>query len=187
MSAVGGDAKTATEIVDEMQPQADRLHVFSEMAEAREKFLIDCTIKIEIQRTYPGCSLAYGRRYMIEQPDAIWEKYSKSRQTGAPQNVLDELLNEYFEAKYVSDRMGLAIAQKLMYVEPFVHLSIQQLQTLKPSEEDYKAKLYYSEWIANVNEAQLFSLTIQQLKELLYTYSNAKQLPQPEPKALPAA
>lgn len=183
-----GTQRTATEVMDEMKPEADRLIAISEMAETRHKFILDKLITLNLSLPgYQGSSVNYGRRYLLEGPDTIWLKYSDARTKGSPQNILDTLLNEYFEANYQSDPVGLAIAKKLMYVEPFVHLTTQQLQTLTPDPADYKAKLYFSEWLATVNEATLLSSTVEQLRADLLVWSGAKQLPQPEPKALPAA
>ena len=182
-----GSQRTATEAMNEMKPEADRLIAISEMAETRHKFILDAIIRLQVTPTYQGSSVNYGRRYLLEGPDTIWLKYSDARTKGSPQNILDTLLNEYFEANYQSDPVGLAIAKKLMYVEPFVHLTTQNLQLLTPDPADYKAKLYFSEWLATVNEATLLSSTVEQLKADLLAWSGVKQLPQPEPKALPAA
>jgi len=175
-----GSAKTATEIMDDIKPEADRLHVISDMAEKRHKFILDSLIKVQVSPVYQGSSVNYGRRYMIESPDSIWEKYSAARAKGAPQNVLDDLLNEFYESKYQTDPVALAVAVKLMYVEPFVHYTAQQLKGLDASEEDYKAKLYFSEWLANVDEGELIYAEISALKQALSDYVSAKQLAIPE-------
>lgn len=168
--------KTATEIVDDLKPQADRLAVVSEMAERRHKFIVDAIIKLQVNPNYKGASVNYGRRYLLESPDAIWEKYKNARSAGAPQNVLDTLLNEFYEANYQSDPIGLEVSKKLMYVEPFVHYTISQLSTLRPSEEDYKAKLYYSEWLSGISEAALIINDAEALKKLLYEFVSGKTL-----------
>lgn len=181
-----GETKTATEIVSEFKPQADRLVTVSEMAEARHKFILDNIIRMQVQPGYSGSSVNYGRRYMLESPDEIWYKYSDARAKGAPQNVLDTLLNEYFEANFQSDPIGLQIAKKLMYVEPFVHLSALQLKALTPDPLDYKSKLYFSEWLALQNNGALLSQDVATLRQSLDTYAAGKQIPEPQLQ-LPAA
>jgi hypothetical protein len=172
-----GDTKTATEIVSEIKPQADRLIVISEMAEQRHKFILDYVIQMNLLFTYQGSSVNYGRRYMIEPTDAIWDKYSNARAKGSPQNVLDTLLNEYYESNYQSDPIGLALAKKMIYVEPFVHYTIQQVQSMNILPEDYSAKLYFSEWLAMQSEAILISKDVPELKESLMGYTSLKKLP----------
>lgn len=175
--------RTATEVMDEIKPQADRLVPVSEMAEQRDKFIRDAAIRLQISMSYSGSSVSYGRRYMLEGPDSIWLKYSDARTKGAPQNVLDTLLNEYNEANYQSDPVGLAIAKKLMYVEPFVHYTAQVLKGLNPDPNDYKMKLYFSEWLATVNEATLLSKPVEDLKADLLTFVEGKKLLEEKPIA----
>lgn len=177
-----GDTKTATEIMTDVKPQSDRIHPISESAAKRDKFILDGAIRIQIQPNYPGSSVNYGKRYMLESPDVLWEKYQDARIKGAAASVLDDLLMEYYEAKYDSDPVKLAIQSKLMKVEPFVHFTPQQVQLLKPAEDDYKAKLYFSEWLATVNEAMLLSFSVEELRANLTESVKVKQLPQPEEK-----
>ncbi len=183
MSTDGSSPRTATEIMDEIKPQADRLISVSEMAEHRHKFILDAVVRLQVSPNYVGSSVSYGRRYILESPDAIWLKYSDARAKGAPQNVLDTLLNEYLDANYQSDPVGLAVAKKLMYVEPFVHISATQLKALSPAPEDYKAKLYFSDWLATMNEGGILSMSVEELKKSLSEYAATKQISQAEPAA----
>lgn len=175
-----GESKTATEIMTEIKPQSDRLNTISESAEKRHKFIIDAVIRLQITQNYGGASVNYGRRYILENPDVIWTKYSDARAKGGPTNVLDVLLNEYYDANFQNDPIGLAIAKKLMYVEPFVHMTTLQLKALSPSEEDYKAKLYFGEWLATLNDAMILSFSTEQLREMLFEAVKSKQIAQPE-------
>ncbi len=168
-------AKTATQIIDEGRPIADRLSEISKMAEKRHKFILDCLIRVQVAPNYPGSSVNYGKRYLFESPEAIWKKYSQAKEAGSPQAVLDDLLNEYYQTEYQSDPIGLNIAQKLMYVEPFIHYSISQLKALDPEPSDYHKKLYYSEWLAMVPEGKILALSIEELKEDLTQFVTTKQ------------
>lgn len=182
--ADGGDAKTATEVMDDTRPIADRLAEITKMAEKRHKFILDAMVRIQISQNYSGSSVNYGRRYMLESVDAIWKKYSTARASGAPQNVLDDLLNEYNETNYQSDPIGLEIATKLMYVEPFVHMSASQLKGLNPDPRDFTAKLYFSEWVASITESLILMSTVEELRKLLYSFCEDKQFAlerKPEP------
>lgn len=176
--------KTATEVVGEMKPEADRLAVISEMAEIRHKFILDMLIRVQVRRGYEDSSVNYGRRYLLEGPDAIWLRYSDARAKGAPKAVLDTLLNEYYEATYLTDPIGLEIAKKLIYIEPFIHLSETQLKALNPDPKDYKAKLYFSEWLAEINEAVLLTKGTSELRTMLYEFVNTKELPAPAPAVI---
>jgi len=183
----GPAPKTATEITTDIKPQSDRLAPISECAEKRHKFILDAIITIQISQSYQGASVNYGKRYMIESPDAIWTKYSDARSKGAAISVLDDLLLEYYEAKYNSDPVKLAIQTKLMKVEPFVHITVSQLNGLNAGEQDYKAKLYFSEWLSTLNEAIIISYSVDELRSNMYEETGKRQLAPKEQKLLPAA
>jgi len=183
----GPTPKTATEVNADIKPQSDRLAPISECAENRHKFILDAMITIQISQNYPGASVNYGKRYMVESADAIWEKYSDARTKGAAISVLDDLLIEYYETKYNSDPVKLAIQLKLMRVEPFVHVTVSQLKGLSAGEEDYKAKLYFSEWLSTLNEAMIIVTSVEDLRTKMYEATVTKTLAAPETKLLPAA
>lgn len=177
-TASGGTAaKTATEIMNDIKPQSDRLTPISESAEKRHKFILDNVIEININQSYRGSSVNYGKRYMIESPDTLWEKYSDARARGAAYSVLDDLLLEYYEAKYNSDPIKLAIQTKLMKVEPFVHYTAGQLKPLSPTDEDYTAKLYFGEWLSTLNEAMILSFSTEELRLQLLAATKPKIIP----------
>jgi hypothetical protein len=169
------DTKTATEVMDDIKPQADRLNIISKMAEKRHKFILDAVIRLQLSPTYAGASVNYGRRYMIEGPDEVWKKYSDARLSGAAMSVLDDLLIEYYETKYSSDPVKLAIQTKLMKVEPFVHLTADKVDlSMSITHEDKTAKAYFGEWLSTLNEAMLLSFSPELLREQLTTYATEK-------------
>jgi len=180
-----GQTKTATEIMNDIKPQSDRLSPISESAEKRHKFILDSVVMININQNYQGASVNYGKRYMIESPDTLWEKYSDARIKGAAYSVLDDLLLEYYEAKYNSDPIKLAIQTKLMKVEPFVHYTASQLQPLNATPEDYAAKLYFGEWLSTLNEAMILSFSTEELKKQL-TEATKDKVFTPEPTTIAA-
>lgn len=167
--------QTATEVMSDMKPESDRLKPISEMAEKRHKFLLDNIIRINLIPTYQGSSVNYGRRYIMEGPDEIWDKYENARIKGAPVSVLEDLLIEYYESKYQGDDYSLAIALKLMYVEPFVHLAPIQVDA-SPSitTEDKSAKTYFTEWLSTINDAMILSMSQELLREQLNTFAASK-------------
>lgn len=187
MGTTADGPKTATEITNELKPQADRLHPISECAESIHKFILDSMIRVLVNNTHKGSNVNYGKRYMIEGPDVLWDKYLDAKSKGASISALDDLLNEYYEAKYSSDPVQLAIQQKMMKVEPFVHFTVDKVKALDPGENEYKAKLYFGEWLSTKNKAELLALDAVALRADLIAYSAQKTLKAPEPKQLPNA
>lgn len=180
----GGEPKTATEVMDEMKPVAERLFQISEMAEQRHAFVLNMAIIANIDPSYQGSSVSYGKRYIMEAPDAIWNKYSLARTAGAAASVLDDLLLEYYESKYSTDPVKLAIQQKLMRIEPFVHYTVLQVKGLDCTDLDYYRKLYYSEWLSSLNEAMILSISDEGLLALLMDYALTKMADKPKPVAV---
>jgi hypothetical protein len=174
--SVDGQGDTATEAMLDIKPESDRLHPISEMAEKRHKFILDSVIKINLNLpTYQGSSVNYGRRYMIESPDEIWLKYSDARTKGAAASVLDDLLTEYYESKYATDPVKLAIQTKLMKIEPFVHQKASEVELLQNvTAEDKAAKVYFTEWLSMQNEAIILSYSPELLREQLVEFAAEK-------------
>jgi hypothetical protein len=164
--------QTATEVMSDMKPEADRLQAISEMAERRHKFILDNVVRLNLNLpSYQGSSVNYGRRYMIESPDEIWDKYENARTKGAAASVLDDLLNEYYESKYASDPIKLAIQTKLMKVEPFVHLTASNVEALQNvTAEDKTAKSYFTEWLSGQSDASILIYTEQMLRDSLKAF-----------------
>lgn len=181
-----GQAQTATEIMSDIQPQSDRLEVISDAAQSRQKFIIDATVQLCLPvPTYPGSSVHYGRRYMLEGPDVIWMKYSDARIKGAAISVLDDLLLEYYEAKYSSDPAKLAIQVKLMKVEPFIHMTAVQVGLLPISPEAKTAKLYFGDWLAEQNDAMILTMPVDMLRKDLAAYAKERVYVEPVPVVVP--
>jgi hypothetical protein len=142
-------------------------------------------IQITINQSYQGATVNYGKRYMLESPDVLWEKYSNARIKGAATSVLDDLLQEYYEAKYDSDPIKLAIQSKLMKVEPFIHKTTEQVDSaISITPEDKIQKLYFSEWLSTLNEAMILSFSVEELKMQLEESVAKKTLPEPEKKSI---
>lgn len=183
----GGSAgdRTATQEMNEIKPQSDRLYHISKAAEKRDKFIRDAIISIQVMAAYGGCSSNYGRRYMLEGPDVLWLRYSDARAKGVAISALDNLLMQYYEAEFVSDPMKLEVMIKLMKVEPFVHYKTSEVLNFKIGDADYKAKLYFGEWLSEQTEAYILAMDTKMLRESLYQYADAKQLQAPAPAPAP--
>lgn len=176
-----GDEKTATEIIDDMQPIHDRLFGFSKWAEGIEKFITDMIGSFYYTTSYKGSSINYGRRYMLEGPDAVWKKYEEARGKGSPIAVLDDLLTEYYHSKYENNALELNKALKLMKVEPFIHLTINEAKNAVSDFNDYNKKVYFSEWLNQLEMNDVLIKSVKDLKTSLDEFVKAKNIKEPEP------
>jgi hypothetical protein len=143
---------TATGKFIDTQPVNEKLSDFSTAAEKIETFITDCIGQYFFATAYKGCSINYGRRFTIESPDTIWEKYDVSRKNMSPVSALDALLREYLYAKYENNSLELIKELKKIDLEPFIHYSPANVQSLQIAEIDYLKKVYFSEWEKTVSE-----------------------------------
>jgi len=111
---------------------------------------------------------------MIEGPDAIWEKYSQARKDGASQEVLNDLLTEYYEAKYTTDPVKLAVLLKLKDVEPFVHNTNEEIKDWPVSPFDKLRKTYFPDWRTTKVDGEILVRTVDDLKNDLTQFVIAK-------------
>lgn len=166
--------KTATEIQSLDKSMHDRLKDFSDWAESIETFITDAVGEILYLTAYQGCAINYGDRYVLELPDVIWDKYKTARAAGSPQATLDGLLRDYYESRYEGSPIDLRKALKLMRVEPWTHLTIQQVQNLTITDQDKAAKIYFSEWVSTKGDMDIIMTDEVALRADLIAYASAK-------------
>jgi len=167
--------ETATAAFLNIQPVNDRLNMFSDAFEDMEKKMTDL-IGIFYLKTYEGSSISYGRRYLVESPEAIWNKYEKARGEGVNKIALDYLLLQFYQSEYSNDIESLAIVQKGIKLEPFVHKTDEELIALPVMDEDKKAKIYFNEWFKTVDTMDILTKEISKLQEMFNIYLTNKSI-----------
>jgi hypothetical protein len=170
-----GTNETATGRFIDTQPVNERLNKYADAAEVVEEYIINMIGKI-LFNGYDGCDVHYGRRFLIENPDEIWNKYLDARVKGAPISTLDELLKEYYIYKYANDSWELQRYLKLMAVEPFVHYTATQVLSLRVSETDYLKKIYFNEWLTTLQVNDIVLRSLDDLRASLEEYALTKEL-----------
>lgn len=166
--------ETATSEFINAQAINERLPDFTAWGETIETFVITACGQIMFNQNYQGPSVNYGNRFIIEGPDVLWNKYADARAEGAPQAALDGLLRDYYESRYEGSPMDLNKALKLMKVEPWTHLTIDQVQLTSALQVDKIAKTYFSEWVSTKTDMEILSDDEQALRDDLMTYAEAK-------------
>lgn len=96
----------------------------------------------------------YGRRYIIEPPDVILDKYEEAKEKGDNYTILDRLLNEYITAKYKTDPEWLRKELIKIEIEPFVHLTIEQVNTIY-GQEAAQSKGLFDKWWRTLDKVDL--------------------------------
>jgi hypothetical protein len=90
--------------------------------------------------------ITYGRRFIIESPDTILDKYTESRDKGDNNTILDKILSEYILSKYQNNPIMIDEMQKKVLVEPYVHQSIDQVSTIFGASEAIKKVNFVGFW-----------------------------------------
>jgi hypothetical protein len=167
------DQQTATATWIDAQPVNERLTQFSESFEDVEQKMTEL-IGIFYNNSSNDISINWGKRFMIESPDVIWEKYIKAKEKGAPKTTLDYLLTQFYQTEYSNDKESLVISEKLIKLEPFIHLTEKQVKENGVTGYDFYAKLYFNEWVKTLDSGYVFVTDINKLRTEFEVYINKK-------------
>lgn len=163
--------ETATGRFIDVQPVNERLGKYSDAGEYIERWITDMIGEFYFESSYSGCEVNYGRRYLIESPDEIWQKYQEARKAGiASIGSLNNMLLQYIQSEYQSDSMEQVRQVKMMKLEPFVHMTIEQAKANVISPLDFCKKLYFGQWVNQLGENDLINKDFPTLNTMLTEY-----------------
>lgn len=139
---------TATGKFIDTQPITNELSKISSNVEFIHNFLAKMVLRlitpVETDKIYYYKS--YGRRYIIESPDVILNKYNESKDKGDPVTILDRLLNEFIVSKYKSDLYMQNVQLKKARLEPYIHQTVEEVDKLFGKKEAYKKAIFADFW-----------------------------------------
>ena len=169
-------AETATARFIDEQPVQDTLTTVSEVAENVEQTLVEYMGKIMYKDLFKSATIKYGRRFLIETPDVLWDKYIKAKEAQSPISALDYLYNQFLMAEYHNDPVMLDQKMKEFYLEPFAHYSLDDLKGIATPEQ-MQRKLLFSDWAVYGVD---FKKTTEELKKDFdeYVKNNIKIIPE---------
>lgn len=163
-------SETATGRFIDAQPVMDALRSISESAENTEYYIAYYMARWMYGEEDPDIMISYGKRFLVEQPDQLWNKYIEAKNNKAPISALDQHYKEYLLAQYHNDREMYTQKLKEFYLEPFVHYSLLELKGLITPEE-MKRKLYFGEWLGETTD---FTLPGETLESQFEAFINQK-------------
>ena len=170
-----GKNETATGRFIDAQPVNNRLNKYSKSIEQAHTALANFLGQYYFPFTFEKAFIQYGRRYLIETPDQIWEKYLTAKKGDAPVTTLNILLWQYLESEFRENETMLIIEMKKAKLEPWVHWSmkiVRESQTI--SDLDKQAKEFYGEWIKTKRNEDIFSTDEKTLQSELDIFINTK-------------
>lgn len=151
-----GGSETATGKFIDTQPVNDRLNKYSDAAEMMETFVTDKVAEILITPNYKGASVTYGRRFMIETPDEIWQKLEGARKNGAPTSSLYDLYNDYLQARYSANAMEMQKMLKLAKIEPMPFVTYEEMGKLQTFPDVIlRRKFWFESWMNGKVDAEI--------------------------------
>lgn len=166
--------ETATGRILDAQPMNLRLNKYSISIETAQTSLANFIGEFNFPETFEDAIIQKGRRYLIETPDQIWEKYLKAKKDNAPVSTLDLFLTQFFESEFRENEQLFIFESKKAKLEPFVHWDVLTVKDLNVSEIDYKKKLYFSDWIHTKEVRQIIETPIEDLNKELTTFAESK-------------
>lgn len=173
----GKDYSTATGRYIDAQPVNNRLNKYSKSIERAHTAIANFIGKFYYPLTFKEAFVQYGRRYLIETPDQIWEKYKTAKQADAPISSLDILLSQYVESEYRENETMYIVEMKKVKLEPFVHWSIKLVRESRTiPDEDKQRKEFFSEWLSTKTVEEIYSTRIEDLRTQLAEYAKGKQI-----------
>lgn len=139
--------ETATGRILDVQAYHDKLKLISENAQEVETFITNAIAQVRYGQVYRGCSINYGKRYLIRSADEAEATYEAAKKAELPTAVLDCYLEELIYIKFESDPVELKEQLILLHIEPFVHMTIEQVKAAGVSTMDLYMKIYFTDYI----------------------------------------
>lgn len=169
------DNATATGRFIDTQPVNNRLGVYTDSYDRIGSAMLFFIGVYHFPKTLESVSKRGGRRYLIETPDQVWDKYMKSKKDKAPVFVLDFQLSEYLESEYRENDQLLLYYSKLAMLEPFVHYSLDIVRNSEYiSAGDKMKKEYFGEWAKTQPMATIVMEDYEKLDNKLLEFSKSK-------------
>jgi hypothetical protein len=143
---------TAYQAMLNSQPMVTQLVEFSKWYIGIYKFVCDMVGKCMFPNSYKGSAIMGGDRFMIESPDATWDRYLKAVKSLAPQSELDSILIEYIENKYCNNPLLYRKYMLLLSVEPFLHYPASEVLEWNIPEIQKMEKIYFDDWKTSMTD-----------------------------------
>jgi uncharacterized protein YxeA len=172
-----GKNETATGRFIDAQPVNNRLNKYSKSIEQAHTALSDFLGQFYFPLTFEKSFIQYGRRYLIETPDQIWEKYLSAKKLSAPITTLDILIEQYLESEFRENETMLVVESKKVKLEPWVHWDVKTVRESETiSKEDKQKKEFFGEWIKTVTIEDISKNTIEELTMELNKFIRTKTI-----------
>jgi len=164
---------TALAKIIDQQPKINKLDKYSSVLEWVEQKISNwVAIYVNPTLTENSCLIRYGRNYILDTPETILEKYKSAKQSNLPSTVMDKMLSEYLTVKYRNNPESLFLELEKIKIEPYVHLTIDEVLTNLGAIE-VKRKLLFNEWWKTLSVEKVKKYGAERLLSEFVEYFNA--------------
>jgi len=168
------DNETATGRFIDVMPVYNKLNSFADIAQNIHQKLAIIWGKFKYPLTFKDAKISYSRRYSIETPDAIWKRYQDARAAKAPEMALNYMLEQFYYSEFAANKQMADYYVKLMYVEPYVHSTITEVDGLAIKEEIKLGKRYFPDWQSTIEISDIENKDVEVLTSELYAFAKSK-------------
>jgi len=168
------DNETATGRFIDTMPVYNKLNTIADIAQTIHRQLAEIYARFYFPLTFKGAKISYSRRYIIEGPDVLWKRYQDARAAKAPTMALNYMLEQFYYSEFASNPAMADYYIKLMYVEPYVHQTIEEVEDLGVGNDLVNAKKYFGEWLETKQIIDVEGSTIEKMNTELILYVTAK-------------
>lgn len=120
--------------------------------EHAQKFVDETICRLRYGRYFISANIDYGTEFYIYTIAELRERYKTAKESGAPETQLDAMLTDIMETEYRNDPIRLRRMKILSDLEPFRHMTREEVLKLKDSNlisaEDALIKLNFPSYIS---------------------------------------
>jgi len=160
-----GGSETATGKFIDVQPIYDKLNELADAGESIEKFITNKIGQILFGQSYKGASIGYGRRFLMETPDALWNKLRDSTPFSVPEPALDKIYDNYLQVELQSNPTELIYMQKLALIEPMQWIKAADVARMTTFPDLFvRDKVWFGKWKKRISKAEIMVKTVLELQ-----------------------
>ena len=164
--------QTAMGVIMNAQPMVSRLNQWSDVAQSHEEYFTELLANFHLDKEPDNrvAIITYGRNYIIQPPEYLLDQYQKSKEQKDPVTILDRKLSEYLTSKYKNDPESLKKELIKKTLEPYIHMTIEEVNSIYGNKEAMKKGLF-TDWWESLSK---FDIKIEVLQKEMDTWMNDK-------------
>jgi hypothetical protein len=162
----------ATGVISDLQSVYDRLNTISNEAENMEKFMTDMLGEFYFGRNYKGSTIIYGKRFQIESPDQLLQKFRDAKSGNIPEVSVKNIYMEYIQTMYSNDPFEMSKQIKILKLDPYPIYTAPEIKNLGFSQEDVYRKIFFLQWLTQLSQDEVLFQTNEALIQSRDEYIN---------------